>query len=451
MNGIKRLGTSILLHVTLIIWFMMINLCGLAQSLSFTDSLRHELDSQPGNREIIRKIMNHYAFEDLDSFKIYHDLALKYINSSDAAERLNLLLYKIETLQRFNQFDSASILIESIANKDVTDPGLSVRIAIAEARDAKSRQALDEALNILYQVADQIEENELQHYLPDVYLEIGYILSRNNDLKNSTRYLHLGLANAQEFDNHEVQVDICYELCRIYNGGIIVNLDSSIFYGEMGMQIAKENDLARDYVIMMQIATAPIIRKGDYIKGLNMSKEVLKYYDHVEVPIINRYYTLLNLGFVCEILEKYDSALLYMDAAQKLRPAGVDHHRLNYLILKSKREYEEALKAFETYQTKRDSIMKLRNESKLSSLQARLEANMKEQEVDKLTQTAALQSLQLSQQRYLFLGLLLLFALSILAAVLLYRQRQLKQQQMVTSLELEETKKRLEIEKLYRC
>jgi len=139
-----------------------------------------------------------------------------------------------------------------------------------------------------------------------------------------------------------------------------------------------------------------------------------------------------------------------MQQGFKIYPRGTDHYRLEYLIYQSTGEFKKSLKALESYSVKRDSILRYRNEAKLSSLQARYESNLKEKEVLSLTQQTQFQDIRISQQQFLMIILVLAILAILITAVLLYRQRKLTQEQALTRLELEEAKKRLGIEQQYR-
>ena len=65
---------------------------------------------------------------------------------------------------------------------------------------------------------------------------------------------------------------------------------------------------------------------------------------------------------------------------------GIDHYRLGFLIHKANKNYEEAVWFLEIYKSKYDSLVKRRHNNRLSTLQARLETNQKESEVESLSQ-----------------------------------------------------------------
>ena len=396
----------------------------------------------------LEAIINYYASKNLDSLNYYADI---YLSIADKELKDKIYIKKSNAYILFNDFNTAEKLIKLIKINNQSAPQLHIEYLLVIGRILRNEKKHDEALQNFYNALQLIKDNSLNHLLPEVYSAIASILRENNDLENCTKYYRYALAEAKVLHKIELQVNICHALCRIYNGGIIVNLDSSVYYGELGLEISREEDYELGYATMIKVVAAPLIRQGQYRKGLKMSQEALLYSEKYNFSIRAQYYLINNQGFAYEKLGLYDSALIKKNEGVKIYSKGIDHHRLEYLIFKSKGDNLKALKAFEVYKYKHDSIIKGRNKTKLSLLQARLEADIKEAEVASLIQTSELQAYQLSQQKYFLGGLFAMILLIVAAAIMVYRQRQLKQQQEIINLELDETRKRLNIEKQYRA
>lgn len=399
---------------------------------------------------VLQEIIDYYQTDNIDSVKKYVDL-LQGIGSKKqepALEQLALLKWA-RALAYFNYSDSTEHLLAGAQIQK--SPLLSIEFNLVQGLLNRNKRNYDISLTNFYEALTGIRQQKLDRMLPFVYAEIAHILTQNNDLENTKKYYVFAFSEAAKNKDYKLQVNICYRLCRIYNGGIIVNLDSSIYYGEKGMRIAKENDYERGYADMINIVAAPIIRNGQYRKGLKLSQEALSFADTYNFSLQTKYYLILNEGFAYERLGIYDSAWQKMKEGGNLRPMGIDHHRLKYLIHKARKESHDALLALEIYKAKSDSVIQTRHETKLSSLQARLEAGVKEEEIESLTAKAELQTLQIAQQRYFLLGIGLMALFTIGSVFILYRQRQLKQEQALTKMELEETRKRLEVEQQYRA
>lgn len=421
----------------------------LSSGQSYIDSLMAIRNHQTTS-ETLEEIIDYYQTDNTDSVKKYvnllEDIAEK--NQKPALEQLASLKWA-RALAYFNYSDSAEHILSTITLQK--ESVLSIEYNLVQALLNRNKRNYDVSLTQFYEALEGIRQRGMNRMLPFVYAEIAHILTQNNDLENTKKYYLYAFSEAIKNKDYKLQVNICYRLCRIYNGGIIVNLDSSIYYGEKGMRIAKENDYERGYADMINIVAAPIIRNGQYRKGLKLSQEALTFADTYNFTLQTKYYLILNEGFAYERLGIYDSAWQKMMEGWKLRPMGIDHYRLKYLIHKAKKENHDALLALEIYKSKSDSVIQTRHETKLSSLQARLEAGVKEEEIESLTAKAELQTLQIAQQRYFLLGIGLIAFFTVGGVFILYRQRQLKQEQALTKMELEETRRRLEIEQQYRA
>lgn len=416
---------------------------------SSIDSLM-SLPNRQTRSDVVQEIVDYYQTDNIDSVKKYVE-ALQTIgvkSHTPVLEHLALLKWA-RALAYFNFSDSAEHIVSGV--KIGKNPLLAIEYNLVSGLLNRNKRNYDVALTNFYEALATIREEKQGKMLPFVYAEIAHILTQNNDLENCKKYYLYAFSEAEKYNDFKLQVNICYRLCRIYNGGIIVNLDSSIHYGEKGMRIAKESGFERGYADMINIVAAPIIRNGQYRKGLKLSQEALQFADTYDFSLQTKYYLILNEGFAYERLGIYDSAWQKMEEGARLRPIGIDHFRLKYLIHKARKENVEALGALEIYKFKSDSVIQTRHETKLSSLQARLEAGAKEKEIESLTGYAEKQAFQIAQQRYFLVGLGLVIFLTASGGIILYRQRQLKQEQAITKMELEEARKRLEVEKQYRA
>lgn len=342
----------------------------------------------------------------------------------------------------FNDHDVADRILRDMNLKPSDE--LYPYFLVVRGRIEYSRKRINESLETFYEAIALAKARGLAELEPEIYADVAAVLRENNDLENCTKYYRFALEKARENDNVDLQVKAAIQLCKVFNGWITVNLDSSVYYGEMALEIAEENNYKYGYVSTISILSAPIIRQGNYRRGLEMSKEGLLYADEYNLPLINKYYMLANLGFAYEGLKMYDSALYFMKLAGDLRPHSLDYPRLRYKILKAQGQYEDALAALELYHSKSDSIQRNRNKTSLSSLQARLEADLKDQEVRSLQQTAEYQRIQI-------IGLAIVLVVSMGIVVLLFRQRKLRSERKLALLELEDTKERLNLERQQRA
>lgn len=440
--NLNQMAKSLLSFVCLLLPFLSLGQVTIDSLMSLPD--------RQTSPELLTELVDYYQTDNIDSVKKYTD-ALRSVGLQKKDQVLeNLALLKwARALAYFTYSDSAAYILKGV--EIGKSPLLTIEYNLVNGLINRNNRNYDVSLTNFYEALETIWQQNLGKMLPFVYAEIAHILTQNNDLENCKKYYLYAFSEAKKYNDFKLQVNICYRLCRIYNGGIIVDLDSSIYYGEMGMRIAKESDFERGYADMINIVAAPIIRSGQYRKGLKLSQEALSFADTYNFSLQTKYYLILNEGFAYERLGVYDSAWQKMQEGARLRPIGIDHYRLKYLIHKARKENLDALLALEVYKFKSDSVIQTRHETKLSSLQARLEAGAKEKEIESLTGHAEKQAFQIVQQRYFLVGLGLIIFLTGGGGIILYRQRQLKQEQALTKMELEEARKRLEVEKQYRA
>ncbi|SNS52142.1 Histidine kinase [Ekhidna lutea] len=399
--------------------------------------------------EFLNKL-DSFSTSNLDSAITHSAYIIQEIEGSENAFLKNEVLIKLAyAFINFNSFSKA----DSVANL-VEDPlGKVDQIHLHRIRGRILNERLenDKALVQLYKALELSKINKIEQLVPEIYFELAGVLRENNDLKNCTQYYRFAIEKAQEIKNLDLEVRAYIQMCKVYNGWITLDLDSSVYYGEKAINVSKEADYEFGYANAISIASAPIIRKGEFRRGLELSKEALNYADKYNFSLKTRYYLVLNQAFAYQELGKYDSALSIMEVASKMRPQSFDHFRLKYLVYKDQGNYKSALEAYEAYKAKTDSVQRRRNESKLSTLEAKFDSNLKDQELKAEKQLTSLQKAELDQQRYLIFGMVVIVFLLVVALALVYRQRKLKKQKTLSDLELAETQKLLDLERQYRA
>lgn len=406
-----------------------------AQSQAKIDSLLQEAD--------------HYKFSNPDSLELVLKELKPYANNKSELAQI-LVLKQVESLLTLNHLTKADSLLKTIDLSE-KNGNAYVDYLVAKGEIMSHSGQPNQALELFYTALTLAKGIQYYQIMPNIYIEIALVLRQNNDIENTFKQLHLAVAEAQKQQNTKAQVNALIWLCKAYNGWLILNLDSSVYYGQKAIEVAKRVNYKLGVIEAQKVVPAPIIRLGKYREGLEMSKNVLKYADSLNFSLKERCYLTANIAFAYEYLGKIDSAKYFANLAKEIRPESLDNYRLMYTILKAEGNYKLALEQLETYLDKYIILIGERNKKKLSELQARYEANFKEQEINALTRKNELQNLQLSQQRYLITGLSLLVLLIVGGVYLAYRQKQLKLNQHLTNLELVETKKRLELEKQFRA
>lgn len=415
------------MKTTSILFLLFVGMLSYSQNLN-EDSLR--ISYTEGDGESLKKLVKFYKRDNLDSLEKYIQVSLIGSKQTTAT-----YLELVEGYLNFNEHDKAQLILDSLLiNKDF-EKSIYVRSLIFKGKILNKDKKNALALETFYQALELIKNEKLAFLEPEIYFELGSILRENNDLAGCTKYYRFASEKAKSNGNIDLHVRANIQMCKVYNGWVTVNLDSSVYYGELAIKVSQDAQYEFGYASALSIAAAPIIRNGDVKRGLEMSKEALTYADRFNFPLKDRYYLVLNEGFAFETLGEYDSAMFYMEKASKLRPQSLDHHRLKYIILKSQKRFDKALMAHERYNSKLDSTLRSRNQSNLSLAQARYETELKEKEVISLSQRASIQALEIQQKNQtLFIGLVV--ALFVVVVIyFFFKQREIKKQQSQTELE----------------
>ncbi|MDW3192109.1 MAG: histidine kinase [Cytophagales bacterium] len=379
------------------------------------------------------------------------DQVLGYAQETDNTPLRNkVLLKKVESLILFNHFQQADSILTLIEVDQNIGLGY-IDYLMAKGQILAKKKEGDKALELFYDILEINNQQNINHKVAEIYLEIANVLRGNNDLENCTKFFRSSMNKAREDGNTPLRVKACTQLCKVYNGWITLDLDSSVYYGEKAISIAREANDEYSYANAISILAAPLIRSGQTERGLQMSKEALSYADKYNFSLQNRYYLISNQAFAFNDLKQYDSALFYMEKAGELRASSIDFPRLKFRILKAQGNFEEALAALEEYQKLYAETVKSRHQTNLSTIQSRYETNSKEQELAAMAQEAKAKDERLQQQQFLLSGTILMLVLLSGVIVLLVRQRKLNKKQLLTTIELEEARKRLDIEKQYRA
>lgn len=106
--------------------------------------------------------------------------------------------------------------------------------------------------------------------------------------------------------------------------------------------------------------------------------------------------------------------------------------------------YRDALEYYKKYEKVKDSIVNEKNYARIEELRATYESELKDGEIKSLEQKASLQQLQIRNQQYLLVGILIAVMLLVGLSYLYYRQKLLKQKQR--ELEIENRFLRLQLD-----
>lgn len=201
---------------------------------------------------------------------------------------------------------------------------------------------------------------------------------------------------------------------------------------------------------------------GGIYNNLGLPEEAIKYllktlkYSEQNHHHVNVAASSFSLAQSYMKLDQYAEALKYIERStaiyEELRNYRMlkDCYFTQTSILERLGRHEEALKYLKLHVNVKDSVFSESKMKVVEELQAKYETEKKEAEIESLSQKSQIQELQLQNQQYGLVALGVLLILIIGGGFLLSRQRRLKEEQRLTFIELEETKKRLEVEKQFR-
>ena len=232
--------------------------------------------------------------------------------------------------------------------------------------------------------------------------------------------------------------------------------EESVAYFNQGLKV---NESVRDQnsaILLLQGISYAYNLAGDHEQSITTNNKIIElarssgYELYLPSMYVNNVSNYLALGRYREAIQ---DGLLAVKAGKKSGQIELYHKVLQDMAVAYK-QLNMPGKAYETqleYSRLSKTILDAEKSRQLAEMQTKYETESKQSEIELLSREAAIQKLQLAKQEYFLAGLIILILVIIGGAVLIYRQRQLRQQQAITDLELEETKKRLVVEQQYRA
>jgi tetratricopeptide (TPR) repeat protein len=226
---------------------------------------------------------------------------------------------------------------------------------------------------------------------------LGLFFSEAKQLDSSAIYLNNAIRLGLEVNYHEL-------LSNAYNvkGGDMAKIkpDSALIYLEKAIYYAHEANFASNEASAM-ISKASLLQElGRKKEALKVADEALKISMRADVPAtqLNAYKLLADL---------------YEQAGNKA---------LSY-------------KFFKNHIAIKDSLISAENFARIDDLKARYDSELKDGEIRSLSQTAAIQALEIRQRNGMVIGLVSFILLAGIGIYLLVRQRTIAQQQKQLNLE----------------
>ncbi|MEL7148332.1 MAG: histidine kinase, partial [Bacteroidota bacterium] len=158
-----------------------------------------------------------------------------------------------------------------------------------------------------------------------------------------------------------------------------------------------------------------------YEKALEMKKYIMSA--EKKVKILN------NLGAFAIEKGDYDLAEKYLSDGREIavKIGNLHEQKYNWLFQYEldtlRKQYRSANHSLLQYYAVRDSIEGLEMSKKIAELQTKFETEQKDNEIEMLSQNNEIQTLKITQQRFLLAGLLLVLVLSAFVLYLFYQRK----------------------------
>ncbi|MCV9387602.1 tetratricopeptide repeat-containing sensor histidine kinase [Reichenbachiella ulvae] len=179
---------------------------------------------------------------------------------------------------------------------------------------------------------------------------------------------------------------------------------------------------------------------GNYQLAADSYFDLLEEYRSFDFPKEGHFNLFSNLSINLKMLGRIQEAYQYQDSAERyLQYASLNeekrHMEHQFELDSISGNYEGMLKDLKGQIVFYDSLGKAQNEQKLEELQTKFETEKKDQEIESLSQQAAIQSLEISKQRnQLVIGALVAVVL-VLGGFIFYRQEKARKERSAAELE----------------
>ena len=199
-----------------------------------------------------------------------------------------------------------------------------------------------------------------------------------------------------------------------------------------------------------------LANQGSLEKALEIIRGVRAYYSKNQIKSEALLQYITEASFLNQLNRYAESESVVQDALPlalelKGKEEISDLFQLLSISQEAQKKTAKAYANFKKYHTYQDRIINAEKNEAVEEIAAKYETEKKEAQIQALSQEKEIQDLRLKQQRYGLIGLGGILVLLLSAAFLIVHQRRLKEEQRITELELQETKKRLDIEQQSRA
>lgn len=232
--------------------------------------------------------------------------------------------------------------------------------------------------------------------------------------------------------------------------------DSALFYLKEAEKIAiRENNLFSLSVIENHMGNTYMAMK-DYERAILAYDQSIAHKKNLGKHSEEYLKTYANIAYCFAIMGDRAKSRDYLAQGERLFDKietlkfRVHFYKMKYKIDSVSGDYQQALSDHQIYTQLKNELFDEEKSRQLTEMETKYETEKKAAEIQALSHQSLLQGLQIKQQRIILAGVVIIVLVLAILAYYYWNQRRLKQNQKLLDLELEETKKRLSLERRYK-
>lgn len=412
-------------------------------------------NSEMSNEELLKTFFNDISISKSDSVRAY-----KYVKIASLYRKMHQLDSSLFYANIAKRISKKNHLIALLGQSLLAEGTTLYRMT--NYSDAKIK--MDSAITYFKQ------SNEL-YALSSTHVNLGSIYFQENNLSKALMHYHKSLDITKELKEPKQELAVMFNISLIYFQ--LESYKKSNEYLDKMIVLKKENKLedflsafifhtkGSNYFKMKKYETA----KNNYQEALHYAilsednrTEYLVYLDFAELFLLQNEvekaevnyikalkkmksmdavfeeYGVLYVGLanVSLLKKKYDEAILYgkKGLSYAIDLKQTEYERDAYEILAEsyelKNDYKKSLHYFKDYQALKDTLLNAKNFEQVQELETQYQTQQKENKILKLTNENIQKENQIVQSRFLNLGILSAFALTLALGYFLWNRRKQK-------------------------
>ncbi len=298
----------------------------------------------------------------------------------------------------------------------------------------QKKDSIELAMQYAFKLYEWGEKNNNDKFLLVSIAQLSTLFSRQEQYENIKPFVKIALAKMTSMKPSQNAAKYYNWLARIFETQYTLNeqrsgLDSAKVFANKALNLAIQYDLPKQRQYAYQALEAISYHNGDFGKSLSFHDSTYKYmlvtnaYDQVPIYFQTKALTLLELGRLGEASIHQDSAIYY---ARKYSQQSFLANILKEgsAVYESIGEQSKALVALKEFALLKEKLVTEQRTTIINDLEKKYQKEKQENTIMQLK----------NQKSLLWLGLLLL-SLASLAVFYWYRQRDLKQKQVIMETE----------------